>query len=39
MLNNEKVKELKRFSKQIQIETIKEIASLGVGHLGGSLSQ
>lgn len=38
MLSNEKIKELKRFSKQIQIETIKEIASLGVGHLGGSLS-
>lgn len=38
MLDKEKVRELKRFSKQIQIETTKEIASLGVGHLGGSLS-
>lgn len=38
MLDKDKIKELKRFSKQIQIETIKEIASLGVGHLGGSLS-
>ena len=37
-MNSEKAKELKRFSKQIQIETIKEIANLGVGHLGGSLS-
>ena len=37
-MNAEKTKELKRFSKQIQIETIKEIANLGVGHLGGSLS-
>ena len=37
-MNSEKVKELKRFSKHIQIETIKEIANLGVGHLGGSLS-
>lgn len=33
-----KLKEIKRFAKQIQIETIKEIANLGVGHLGGSLS-
>lgn len=38
MVEREKIKELKRFSKQIQIETIKEIASLGVGHVGGSLS-
>ena len=38
MLDREKVKELKRFSIQIQMETIKEIAGLGVGHLGGSLS-
>lgn len=38
MLDKEKVKELKRFSKQIQIETVKEIACLGTGHLGGSLS-
>jgi transketolase len=37
-MNSEKAKELKRFSKHIQIETIKEIANLGVGHLGGSLS-
>lgn len=37
-MNAEKTKELKRFSKHIQIETIKEIANLGVGHLGGSLS-
>jgi transketolase len=38
MLSKERVKELKIFSKKIQIETIKMIASLGVGHLGGSLS-
>ncbi len=38
MLSESKVKELKIFSKQIQIETVKMIASLGVGHLGGSLS-
>lgn len=38
MLSKERVKELKIFSKKIQIETIRMIASLGVGHLGGSLS-
>lgn len=38
LLNEKKVKELKQFSKRIQIETVKEIASLGVGHLGGALS-
>ncbi len=38
MLSENKVRELKIFSKQIQIETVKMIASLGVGHLGGSLS-
>ena len=30
--------ERKKFAKQIQIETVKMIASLGVGHLGGSFS-
>lgn len=38
MLHAEKEKEIKRFSKRIQIETVKMIASLGVGHVGGSLS-
>jgi transketolase len=38
MLSEEKIRELKKFSKQIQIETVKMIACLGVGHLGGSLS-
>ena len=38
MLSKEREKELKIYSKKIQIETIKMIASLGVGHLGGSLS-
>lgn len=38
MLSKEQEKELKIYSKKIQIETIKMIASLGVGHLGGSLS-
>ena len=38
MLNQEKKKELERFAKQIQIETIREIANLGIGHVGGSRS-
>lgn len=38
MLDKKKAVDLKRFAKQIQMETVKEIASLGVGHLGGSLS-
>ena len=38
MLTKEKQLELQRFSKQIQMETIKTIASLGTGHVGGALS-
>lgn len=38
MLSKEQTKEIKVFSKEIQIETVKMIANLGVGHLGGSLS-
>lgn len=30
--------ELRKFAKRIQIETVKMIGELGVGHLGGSLS-
>lgn len=37
-MNSEEIKEIKKFAKQIQIETTKEIASLGVGHIGGALS-
>lgn len=37
-MNSEENKEIKKFAKQIQIETTKEIASLGVGHIGGALS-
>ena len=33
-----KRKELKLFSKQIQMKTMETIGSLGVGHVGGSLS-
>ena len=38
MLSQEKILELKVFSKKIQMQTVKTIASLGVGHVGGSLS-
>lgn len=38
MLSTEKIREMKIFSKQIQMEVVKMIAGLGVGHLGGSLS-
>lgn len=38
MLTAEKVKELKRFSKTIQMESMKTIAAIGMGHVGGSLS-
>lgn len=38
MLTQEKIREMKIFSKQIQMEVCKMIHSLGVGHLGGSLS-
>lgn len=32
------IAELKKFATQIRIETIKEIAGIGVGHIGGALS-
>ena len=38
MLSHEKIREMKIFSKQVQMEICKMISSLGVGHLGGSLS-
>ncbi|RGY99937.1 transketolase [Clostridium sp. AM58-1XD] len=38
MSYKEDMTELKKFSKRIQIETVKMIGGLGVGHLGGSLS-
>jgi transketolase len=37
-MNNETIRERKRFAKKIQMETIKMIASLGIGHIGGALS-
>lgn len=38
MLDKDQINGLKRFAAQIRIETVKEIASLGIGHIGGSLS-
>ena len=38
MLSAEQEKRLKRLTKHIQMETMKTIACLGVGHIGGSLS-
>ncbi len=38
MVAKEKSKSMKIFAKKIQMEIIKMIASLGVGHVGGSLS-
>ncbi|MDO4174958.1 MAG: transketolase [Eubacteriales bacterium] len=38
MLCKDRALELQRFSKQIQMETVKTIASLGTGHVGGALS-
>ena len=34
----DKVKELKKFATQIRIETVKQVATRGFGHLGGALS-
>jgi len=38
MLDEGKIKELKKFAAKIRMETIKEIGSLGIGHVGSSLS-
>ncbi len=38
MLTEGKIKELRKFSIQIQMEVVKSICKLGVGHVGGSLS-
>ncbi|MCD8084277.1 MAG: transketolase [Clostridiales bacterium] len=38
MLTMEQSKEMKVFSKRVQMEVVKMIANVGVGHLGGSLS-
>ena len=38
MLGKEDLKELKIFSQKIRIETMKELGSLGFGHVGGCMS-
>ncbi len=38
MLTGQKARELLQFSKCIQMETVRTIASIGVGHVGGALS-
>ncbi len=38
MLTKQKEQELRRFSKRIQMETVRAIASIGFGHVGGALS-
>ncbi len=38
MLDSKKLKELRIFSRTIRMETIKCMGSIGVGHIGGSLS-
>ncbi len=38
MLDNTKLKELRIFSRTIRMETLKCMGSIGVGHIGGSLS-
>jgi transketolase len=38
MLKQPQINELKRFATQIRVETIREIANLGGGHVGGALS-
>lgn len=30
--------EIRRFSEQIRLETVKELVSLGTGHVGGCMS-
>jgi transketolase len=38
MLGQQQINEFKRFATKIRIETIREIASLGRGHIGGTMS-
>jgi transketolase len=38
MLNQSQIREFNRFATKIRIETVREIASLGRGHIGGSMS-
>ncbi len=38
MSGQEKIRELEKFAVQIRVETLKEIGTLGFGHLGGAMS-
>jgi transketolase len=38
MLNQQQVREFNRFATKIRIETIREIANIGRGHIGGTMS-
>lgn len=38
MLTKQEMQELRRFSVRIRMETLRTIASIGVGHVGGALS-
>ena len=38
MLQTEDLKEIRRLGKRIEIETMRAIGNLGIGHIGGSLS-
>ena len=38
MQNNDRIQDLKQFSIQIRIETVKELAEFGAGHVGGAMS-
>jgi transketolase len=38
MLDQQQIKEFNRLAAKIRVETIREIANVGMGHIGGSLS-
>jgi transketolase len=38
MLRKQEILELEKFAKEIRIETLKELGSIGSGHIGGSMS-
>lgn len=38
MLDENKIKELKEFAKEIRVQTLEQLAARGFGHLGGSMS-
>jgi hypothetical protein len=38
MLDQQQIREFNRLAIRIRIETIRQIANLGIGHIGGTLS-